>query len=289
MNSIKDGWFAEICEMWPGRALNIKVTKELYNKRSKFQDIKLYETESCGKMLTLDGIIQFTESDEFAYQEMMTHPALFSHPNPRRVLVIGGGDGGILREIAKHDTVEEIDICEIDEDVINVCKEYVPSLACGFDDPRVSVHIADGGIFIKERRNYYDAIIVDSSDPIGPGEALFQQTFYEGMKSALAPEGIIAAQGESIFLHQDIVEKMMRITKSLFPVWGYACVFIPTYPGGNIGVCLGSMEHPLEKPLRVPNKAMQDKLKYYTPEIHSASMHLPAFAARLMDKVRNNR
>jgi spermidine synthase len=283
---IKDGWFAEICEMWPGRALNIKVSKELYNKPSKFQDIKLYETESCGKMLVLDGIIQFTESDEFAYQEMMTHPALFSHPDPKRVLVIGGGDGGILREIAKHDTVEEIDICEIDEDVINVCKKYAPSLACGFDDPRVSVHIADGSVFIKERQNYYDAIIVDSSDPIGPGEALFQQAFYEGMKSALTSEGIIAAQGESIFLHQDIVEKMMRITKALFPVWGYACILIPTYPGGNIGVCLGSMKHTVEKPLRSPDKAMQDKLKYYTPEIHTASMQLPAFAARLMDKVR---
>ena len=284
----KNKCFTESCEMWPGRSLNIEITKELYNKPSKFQDIKLYETESCGKMLVLDGIIQFTESDEFAYQEMMTHPAMFSHPNPKRVLVIGGGDGGILREIAKHDTVEEIDICEIDEDVINVCKKYVPSIACGFDDPRVSVNIADGSVFIEKRQKYYDVIIVDSSDPIGPGEALFQKTFYENMRSALNDEGIIATQGESLFLHQDVVEKLMEIAESLFPVWGYSYTLVPTYPGGHIGICLGSMKYPIDRTLRTPGEEMQRKLRYYTPEVHTASTKLPAFAARLMEKVRNN-
>ena len=281
-------WFAEISEMWPGRALNIKVTKELYNKRSKFQDIKLYETESCGKMLVLDGVIQFTESDEFAYQEMMAHLPLFSHPSPKRVLVIGGGDGGVLREIAKHEMVEEIDICEIDEDVINVSKEFVPSIACGFYDSRVKVHIADGSLFIEQRRSYYDVIIVDSSDPIGPGETLFQKSFYENMKSALNGEGIISTQGESLFLHQNIVEELMNIAQQLFPVWSYSYTLVPTYPGGHIGICLGSMKYPVDVPARKPDIKTAEKLKYYNSEIHSASTKLPNFAHKISNKVRNS-
>lgn len=288
MENIREGWFTEACEMWPGCALSVKVTKELYNKRSKFQDIKLYETESSGKMLVLDGMIQFTESDEFAYQEMMTHVAMFSHPNPERVLVIGGGDGGVLREIAKHDVVKEIDICEIDEDVINICKQYVPSLSCGYDDPRVNVHVADGSEFIKDRQKYYDVIIVDSSDPIGPGEALFGEQFYRGMKTALNNEGIIATQGESFFLHQEICKNLMMVVNKLFPIWGYSYMLVPTYPGGNIGVCLGSLKHPVDKPARRPSPEMQKKLKYYTPEIHLASTVLPAFGQRMIDEVRNS-
>jgi len=132
------------------------------------------------------------------------------------VLVIGGGDGGILREIERHECVKEIDICEIDEELIKASKKFLPSMACGFDDSRVNLHIADGSVFIKDRQGYYDVIIVDSSDPIGPGEALFTSPFYEAMKSALNTEGIIATQGESFFLHGETVRSLVRTCKKLF-------------------------------------------------------------------------
>ncbi|MBN2641523.1 MAG: spermidine synthase [Victivallales bacterium] len=280
-----EGWLTELDDMWPGKALSIQVEKEICHLRSPFQDIRLFETTDCGKMLVLDGMIQFTEYDEFAYQEMMTHVPMFSHPAPEKVLVIGGGDGGILRELAKHDTVKEIDICEIDEEVINVCREHVPSLACGFDDPRVNIHIADGSEFIKSHNSYYDVIIVDSSDPIGPGEALFHKAFYAGMKQALNDGGIIASQGESFFLHPEVFCNLLGVVRSLFPICGYSFMLVPTYPGGNIGVCLGSLKHKVNSPARRPSAEQQSKFNYYTPELHQASAVLPAFGQRLIDKV----
>lgn len=285
MNTINDGWFSEIGELWPGRALSIDLEEQLYSQRSKFQQIDLYQTKTLGKMLVLDNIIQFTEDDEFAYQEMMTHVALFAHPNPQRVLVIGGGDGGVLREVARHPEIDEIDICEIDEEVIRVCRELVPSMGCGFDDPRVNLHVADGSQFIRDRQAYYDVIIVDSTDPIGPGEALFQEPFYAAMKSALNPSGIIATQAESIFLHEEIIAELLSMVNRLFPVWGYSFMSVPTYPGGNIGCCLASFGTDVNTPARLPTPALQSQLKYYTPQVHEASFILPAFAQRMIDSI----
>ncbi|UDQ97050.1 spermidine synthase [Lentisphaerota bacterium WC36G] len=277
MTKILSGWFSELCDMWPGIALSLKYKKHLVNKQSKFQKIDLYETENFGKMLVLDDIIQLTEQDEFAYQEMMTHVPLFSHPNPENVLVIGGGDGGILREVAKHKCVKNIDICEIDEEVINVAREFIPSTAIGFEDERVTINIADGSEFIKERQKFYDVIIVDSSDPIGPGEALFTKEFYSTMKTALKCDGIIANQAESFFLHTDVVKSIMTIFRQLFPIFGYAAIFIPTYPGGNIGTGLGSLKYDVRKPCRTPDEETAKQLKYYTTEVHQAAFVLPKF------------
>jgi spermidine synthase len=287
-DQIINGWFSEVCNMWPGRALSIKLKKTLYSERSKFQQIDVYQTETCGVMLVLDGIIQCTQYDEFTYQEMLTHLPMFSHPNPERVLVIGGGDGGILREITKHSCVKEIDICEIDEEVINVSKRFLSTMACGFDDPRVNVRIADGNEFIKDRQAYYDVVIVDSSDPIGPAEALFQEPFYASMKSALKAGGVIATQSESFFLHQDVVKNLYNIVGKLFPVYGYAYILIPTYPGGNIGISLGSLGPEVKKPARKPDAKMKNELKYYSEEIHEAAFILPAFGKRMLDAIESN-
>ena len=284
MDEVLNGWFSEICPLWPGRALSIEIAAELYHQRSKFQDVCLYQTKHCGKMLALDGIIQFTESDEFVYQEMMAHLPLFSHPHPERVLVIGGGDGGVLREVAKHQDVKTIDICEIDGDVIDVCRRFVPSMSCGFDDPRVNIHVQDGCAFIRDRQNYYDVIIVDSSDPEGPAEGLFGEAFYRDMKAALRDGGVAATQGESFFLHPNVCQALIGILHRNFPVWAYAHMMIPTYPGGSICVCLGSLKHSIREPQRRPDAAMQKKLRYYTSEIHTASTALPAFAYRLMQE-----
>jgi len=284
-NQIKNGWFSEICPMWPGVSLSLEIEKVLYSKKSQFQQIDVYLTKNHGKMLVLDGIIQLTESDEFAYQEMLTHVPLFAAPNPERVLVIGGGDGGILREVGRHDSVKTIDFCEIDEDVIKVSKEFLPDLACGFDDPRVTVHIADGNAWIQEQKNKYDVIIVDSSDPVGPGEVLFKRPFYSALKAALRHNGIIATQGESFFLHKDCVINLVKITKELFPVQAYSHILVPTYPGGHIGICMGSLGPELKKPCRIVPENIQTQLKYYCPEIHKASFVLPYFAQRMFETI----
>ena len=284
-NKIKHGWFSEICPICPGMSLSLEIEEVLYSKKSQFQQIDIYKTKNHGKILVLDGIIQLTESDEFAYQEMLAHIPLFAHPNPENVLVIGGGDGGILREVGRHDCVRKIDFCEIDEDVIKVSKQFLPDLACGFDDPRVTVHIADGNAYVREKINKYDVIIVDSSDPIGPGEVLFKRPFYKGLKAALRHNGIIATQGESFFLHKEWAVNLVKITKELFAVRAYAYILVPTYPGGHIGICLGSLGPGLKKPCRHISENIQSRLKYYSPKIHEASFVLPYFAQKMFEAV----
>ncbi len=281
---MSDKWFAEHDH---GMGIQVKIKEQLYSQKSDYQQIDIYETE-LGKMLVLDGIIQLTEFDEFCYQEMMAHIPLFAHPDPKNVLVIGGGDGGVLREIAKHAGVENIDICEIDAMVIEAAKRYIPSLACGYDDPRVTVHIMDGSEFVKERQNYYDVIIVDSTDPIGPGEILFGRPFYQAMKGALRSGGIIGSQSESIFLHPDIVRRLVTTTSQLFQYAAYAIIFVPTYPSGNIGTCVASLGRDVSSPAREPDEAMQQLLRYYTSDIHRAAFHLPRFGRELVEQSRQS-
>lgn len=282
-SSLDGNWFAERSQLWPGRVTSLEVVRRLYSGRSQFQQIELFETRCCGRMLVLDGIIQFTESDEFAYQEMLAHLPMFAHPNPERVLVIGGGDGGVLRELARHTMVKRIDLCELDAQVIELCKQYVPSMAIGFDDRRVRVHIEDGLAFLAKHPQRYDVIIVDSTDPIGHAEALFDEPFYVAARESLAPGGIVAAQAESVFLLGELVERLTAIVKKLFDRWGYANLLVPTYPGGSIGVCLGSLGPDPSSPTRVPEAELQAKLRYYTPAVHQAAFVLPAFAKRLLE------
>lgn len=276
---LNEHWFAETNE---GFGIAVKINKHLASCKSEFQQIDVFDTVNVGKMLVLDGVIQLTEFDEFAYQEMMAHLPLFSHPNPARVLVVGGGDGGVLREVARHDCVETIDICEIDAQVIALAREHLPSLSCGYDDPRVKVHVADGSEFIKSRRNYYDVIIVDSSDPVGPGEGLFNEAFYAGMKSALTPNGIIASQSESIYLHMPTIKHLLKITGKLFKDAGYGHFLVPSYPTGSIGACLGSLGPDFRNPVRKPTPEVQEKLRYYTPDVHKSCFALPNFVLRIL-------
>lgn len=196
MDLIIDGWFHERGELWPGQAMSLEVKKVLDHHRSLYQDVLVFESTNHGMVLVLDGVIQVTERDEFAYQEMLAHIPLFAHPNPKRVLVIGGGDGGVLREVAKHPSVEEIVICEIDKDVIDAAKKYLPTLAIGYDDPRVTVRVMDGSKFLDENKDSFDVIITDSSDPVGPASVLFETPFYNAMFASLRDGGIVCTQGE---------------------------------------------------------------------------------------------
>lgn len=258
----------------------IAVKELLCDVQSEYQHIQIYDTCELGKMLMLDGIVQLTEFDEFAYQEMMTHPAMMLHPNPEKVLIIGGGDGGVAREVARHKCVKHIDQCEIDGKVVELCRKYIPSTACGFDDPRMHLHIGDGLKFVRERENEYDVIIIDSTDPIGPGEVLFGQEFYNSVHKALKADGISASQSESIYLYEDIVKRLYGFTRELFAYNGYAMISVPTYPSGMIGVCVASKMRPVTEPLRTPDAELASQLKYYTPEIHKAAFQLPAFTKK---------
>jgi len=281
MDLIIDGWFHERGELWPGQAMSLQVKKVLDHHRSDFQDILVFESERHGNVLVLDGVIQVTERDEHAYQEMIAHLPLFAHPNPKKVLVIGGGDGGVLREVAKHPGVEEIVECEIDEGVINVSKKYLPSLAKGYDDPRVQVKIMDGAKFMDENQDSFDVIITDSSDPIGPASVLFETPFYNAMYKSLREGGIVCTQGECMWLHLDLIKPLVDSISGTFSSVEYAYTTIPTYPSGQIGFIIATKgRSTCRKPERKPDDKVQESLKYYTPELHESSFVLPAFAKR---------
>ncbi|KJE94058.1 spermidine synthase [Capsaspora owczarzaki ATCC 30864] len=290
-DSIQDGWFTEKSDLWPGQGLALKVKQVLHHAKSDFQDILVFQSESYGNVLVLDGAVQVTERDEFAYQEMIAHLPLCIHPYPKSVLIVGGGDGGVIREVIKHQAVEHITLCEIDPQVIEVAKKYLPSLAVGFNDPRVTVHVGDGVEYMKQHAGNFDVIITDSSDPIGPASALFEQPFYAAMRNALKPNGIVCTQAESIWLHLDLICNMKRFCSKLFPVVGYAWTSIPTYPCGQIGFMICSL-NPLTE-LEQPTRSFSDTqlkslpLRYYNKRIHTSSFTLPQFAQVALDAVDN--
>ncbi|WFD43100.1 saccharopine dehydrogenase (NADP+, L-glutamate-forming) [Malassezia psittaci] len=280
--SIRDGWFHEISQQWPGQAMSLKVRRILHAEQSKFQDVLVFESETYGNVLVLDGAIQCTERDEFSYQEMIAHLPINSHPNPKRVLIIGGGDGGVLREVVKHDLVEEAVLCDIDEAVPRVSRKYLPKMAQGLDHPKSKVIIGDGFAFLNDPKNKasFDVIITDSSDPDGPAEVLFQQSYFALLKEALKPNGHISTQAESMWVHLELIAKLSKSTKELFPVAEYAFTTIPTYPCGQIGfvVCSLDPKCDVRKPLReVPD------CHYYNQNVHRASFTLPEFTRRVIE------
>jgi len=278
---IADGWFHERGVLWPGQAMSLKVEEVLDHHRSEYQDVLVFKSAEYGTVLVLDGVIQVTERDEFSYQEMIAHLPLFAHPGPKRVLVIGGGDGGVLREIGRHPGVEEIVICEIDKDVIDVSKKYLPSLAKGYDDPRVKVYVMDGFKFLSEHENTYDVIITDSSDPVGPASVLFETPFYDLMYKSLRDGGIVCTQGECIWLHLDLIRPLVQKISQTYSTVEYAYTTIPTYPSGQIGFIIATKNRgPCREAARDPDEGMRKALRYYSAEMHGASFILPAFAKR---------
>eukprot|EP00565_Helicotheca_tamesis_P000882 CAMPEP_0185737212 /NCGR_PEP_ID=MMETSP1171-20130828/29942_1 /TAXON_ID=374046 /ORGANISM="Helicotheca tamensis, Strain CCMP826" /LENGTH=307 /DNA_ID=CAMNT_0028408085 /DNA_START=339 /DNA_END=1262 /DNA_ORIENTATION=- len=281
MDLIIDGWFHERGELWKGQAMSLQVSKVLTHHRSLYQDILVFESTNHGNVLVLDGVIQVTERDEFSYQEMIAHLPLFSHANPEKVLVIGGGDGGVLREVAKHECVKEITICEIDQGVIDVSKQYLPGLAKGYDDERVTVFVGDGAKFMEEHKGEFDVIITDSSDPIGPASVLFETPFYNAMHASLREGGIVCTQGECLWLHVDIIRPLINSISTKYTTVEYAYTTIPTYPSGQIGFIVATKGGDSCKlPVRKPSKEVRKGLKYYSTELHSAAFVLPAFAKR---------
>ncbi|CAN6887470.1 unnamed protein product [Brassica oleracea] len=305
-SSVIPGWFSEMSPMWPGEAHSLKVEKVLFQGKSDYQDVIVFQSATYGKVLVLDGVIQLTERDECAYQEMITHLPLCSIPNPKKVLVIGGGDGGVLREAARHASVEQIDMCEIDKMVVDVSKQFFPNVAIGFEDPRVNLVIGDGVAFLKNAaEGSYDAVIVDSSDPIGPAKELFEKPFFQSVARALRPGGVVCTQAESLWLHMDIIEDIVYNCREIFKgSVNYAWTSVPTYPRhvslplniqshGVIGFMLCSTEGP-DVDFKNPVNPIDDSssksngpLKFYNAEIHSAAFCLPSFAKKVIESKAN--
>lgn len=284
---IKDGWFMEKETMWPGQRFCIEVDHILVNGKSEFQDILVFQSKTYGKVLVLDGVIQLTERDEFSYQEMITHIPINAHGNAKKVLIIGGGDGGVLREVAKHPNVEKIHMCEIDRQVCEVGKKFFSdTVSTHFGDSRLKMIYDDAARYLREegKSEGYDVIVCDSSDPVGPAEVLFQKEFFVSMSEALAPGGVLCTQGECQWLHLDLIKNVADMCKSIFPTVKYAFTTIPTYPSGQIGFIVASNDE--SKNLSVPSKTLPTDapLRYYSPAVHKAAFVLPAMTAEKLEQ-----
>lgn len=214
-------------------ALSYKVKSVLHDSQSEYQSVSIVDTVAMGKMLLLDGMIMTNEVDEFIYHELITHIPMLAHPNPKTVLVIGGGDGGTIREVLKHPSVEKAVLCEIDGTVIEVCKKYLPSIACALDNPKVDIQVQDGAAFIARNPAAFDVILIDSTDPIGPGERLFTKAFYEHIKAALTENGVMANQSESPISVPEECTRINTMLRSVFPVVRPYTACVPSYPGAQ--------------------------------------------------------
>jgi spermidine synthase len=257
------------------------VEEILYRGRSNFQEIMVIRNPYYGKMLILDNVVQLTERDEFFYHEMLTHIALFSHPLPKRVAVIGGGDGGVVREVLKHNSVEKVYFVEIDEEVINVSKKYFPNISCGIEDVRVELKIMDGADFIRKRKAQdLDVVIIDSTDIIGFARSLFTDEFFISVKNCLTENGIFVTHTESIHFHKDMVIEIHGILKKIFPVVDLYTTCIATYPGNWWAFAVAT------KGLspREVRRDMDIETKYYDKDIHVHSFVPESFYKKLMDK-----
>lgn len=261
--------------------LSVRVTQTLHHEQTAFQELTIVETPQWGRLLVLDGFFQTNDVDEFVYHEMGAHVPLFTHPDPKRVLVVGGGDGGMVREAAKHPGVERIDLVEIDGRVIETCKQYFPNISSALiDNPRVEVHVEDGIRWVREHEAEYDVIIIDSSEPVGPGIGLFTPEFYASVYRALTGDGVMVAQSESPWTNEDVIKMAFSGVSNSFPVTRLYTCAVPTYPTGLWSFTLGSKRYdPLDA---TPDSRFAGmETKYYTPDVHIAAFQLPRFVARI--------
>lgn len=276
---VEGGILLEPPEMEGRLGLALKIDKILLHKKTKYQELHVVESGPLGRVLLLDGAIQLTTWDEPAYHEMMAHVPLLSHPDPKRVLIIGGGDGGTLREVLRHPGVLQCDLCEIDGEVIQAAKEFMPQVASAFDHPKARVHVGDGLAFVKEAQAAYDVILVDSSDPEGPALGLFGPEFYSDVKKALRPGGMVVSQAESCNFFGPLLKNLFRFMDETFPLTLFYLVMVPTYIGGSIGFAMNSLGPDPMKGPHPDQLAELDGFKYYTPALHRAAFALPAHYA----------
>ncbi len=286
--ALDKNWFSEI-EHRTGSAFSLKISQKLHDEKSPFQHIEVYATEGFGNLLVIDGFIMLTERDNFLYHEMLAHPVLFAHPDPKRVLIIGGGDCGTLREVLKHPTVESATQVDIDEAVTRTAERFFPQLCEANDDPRAKLHFADGIAWVKNAaENSYDVIIVDSTDPVGPAQGLFTRSFFQDCRRALSEQGLLVQQSESplfhlksIFvpMHRAMLDAGFSQVKSLyFP----QCV----YPSGWwTATMAGKINSPIQfRETDARNKTFTTR--YYNVDIHHAALAMPEFVRQTLISAR---
>lgn len=268
-------------------AQSFAVSELLFEVKTEHQHLEIFQTPFLGRVMLLDGVVQTTEKDEFIYHEMMVHVPLFAHPNPKRVLIIGGGDGGILREVLRHKNVEHVTQVEIDGSVIEMCKEYFPKHSQGaFDDPRAHIVIADGKAFVAECQDTFDVIIADSTDPIGPGEVLFTSDFYQDEKTCLNPGGIMVAQNGVPFMQGDEVSNTHQRLQKLYQDTSFYVAPVPTYTGGFMTLAWATDDPTLRQQDSATIAARYQQAGfatgYYNADVHVASFALPNYIRQLL-------
>ncbi|MGF1639711.1 MAG: polyamine aminopropyltransferase [Rhodospirillales bacterium] len=283
-------WFEEALHsriLANGYAQRFQVSRIVHRERTAFQDLLIFETPAFGRVLVLDEIVQTTERDEFVYHEMLAHVPLFAHGRARRVLIIGGGDGGVLREVLRH-PVDRVTMVEIDGRVIDLCREHMPGLSAGaFDDPRAEVLVDDGIRFVAETTDGFDVIIVDSSDPVGPNEVLFTDAFYADCRRRLTAGGVVIAQSGVPFFQKDEVVGSYARLKPHFADVAFYVIAVPTYAGGLMSLGWATDDAAMR---RLPESAIAERYavaglqtRYYSPAVHKAAFALPPFIAGLID------
>lgn len=268
-----------------GFGIAIERGETLFKDKSPYQETEVFQSRAFGNVLTLDGLMMVTERDEFFYHELIVHIPMLTHKNPENILVIGGGDGGTVRELLKYDSVKHIDMVEIDKMVIDASKKFFPTVSCGLEDERVSVLVQDAIEFIKGKENIYDVVLIDSTDPIGPGEGLFNENFYNDVKRALKAGGIVVPQTEGPFGQSDNMRKTYALLNKVFKNVAPYCSPMPTYPGGywSWGFCSDDVNIPSK--LDDINIAVADKItktcKIYNKDYHLAVFKVPNFVKEL--------
>jgi spermidine synthase len=273
-----DLWFSEL--QTPNMKLGLKISGILRNIQTDFQHLLVAETYEYGRILVLDGAVQLTERDEFCYHEMMAHVPLFAHEGPSRVLIVGGGDGGILRECLKHDRVKEVTLVDIDKEVVKASRDFFPDVSCSMDDERARILNMDALEFIKDHTNAFDVVIVDSTDPVDFAAGLFKSSFYRDVFNSLDEKGILVAQTESPFAEPELVRQAVEEMRTVFPKVSLYTGFMPTYPTGMWTYTAGSKYY---DPSDVTDPSLKCDTRYYSHNIHKASFVLPPFVKDLLE------
>jgi len=279
-------WFTE--RHTPHVQLSIRVERQLYSGYSEFQRIDIFDSQDFGRFLILDGKMMLTERDEFIYHEMISHVPMAVHPKAERVLVIGAGDGGVVRELVRYNSIKHIDLVELDPLVVEVCREFLPFVAGKLDDERVHIHYQDGLKFVRGREDEYDIIIVDSTNPFGPGEDLFTREFYGSCYKALKSDGILVNQQESAFYDENALamQRAHKHVANTFPLSRIYQAHIPTYPSGSWLWGFASKKyHPIKDLRSAEWQALGIKTKYYTTKLHEGAFALPAYVEEMLSQV----
>jgi spermidine synthase len=277
MSSLND-WMTEV--QTAGYRVSWKLRRVLHAEQTPFQHLQVVDLVDFGRTLVLDHTIQTSVGDEYIYHEMVSHVPLFSHPSPARVLIIGGGDGGTAREVLRHSRVKRVDMVEIDAAVVEASRRHLPEIAAELDNPRLHLKIADGIAFVQEApENLYDVVIIDSSDPVGPAEGLFNQPFYENVHRVLKPDGLVVCQTISPFFHQHVIRSVHAMLSELFSITRLYLACIPTYPSGLHSFTIASKRYdPLDGPLHT----ITFPTRWYSEQIHRAAFVLPPVIRNLV-------